>query len=70
MQAITSATNRSLAESPEEGRLQQTQPIVTRKKDQYIDYKGSNLVDKKLFVNIDQYSASGHNFQTKKCLPS
>jgi hypothetical protein len=32
MQAITSATNRSLAERPEEGRLQQMHPMVTKKR--------------------------------------
>ena len=32
MQAITSATNRSLAERPEEGRLQQMHPMVTQKR--------------------------------------
>jgi hypothetical protein len=67
MQAITSATNRSLAEKPEEGRLQQTQPTVTRK-DQNINYKGDNLIDKKKFVNIDQFSDSAHNFRTEHAL--
>jgi hypothetical protein len=67
MQAITSATNRSLAERREEGRLQQMQPMVT-KKDQQINYKGGNLIDKKKFVKIDQYSGSGHNLRTENAL--
>jgi hypothetical protein len=67
MQAITSATNRSLAERPEEGRLQQTQPTVTRK-DQNINSKGDNLIDKKIFVKIDQCSGPAHNFRTANAL--
>jgi hypothetical protein len=44
-QAITSATNRSLAERPKEGLLQQRQPTSALENyDEYFYFKGTNLV--------------------------
>ena len=54
-QAITSATNRSLADRPREGLLQQTYPTVTLEVlDKILAIKGTNLMWKIIFVKKDQ----------------
>jgi hypothetical protein len=54
-QAITSATNRSLADRPREGVLQRTHPTITLEVcANFLAIKGTNLMEKIEFVKKDQ----------------
>jgi hypothetical protein len=62
-QAITSATNRSLADRPREGVLQRTHPTITLEVyDKFLAIKGTNLMEKIKFANKDQFCALRKNF--------